>query len=93
MNKISGPHPAGNIGVQIHHIDPVNKGEVVWFINPQDVLIIGKLFNEGKFDATRVIALTGSQIRDPKYYRTLVGSAVKNIILTMIETSVMTALY
>ena len=50
MNKISGPHPGGNIGVQIHHFDPVNKGDLVWFINPQDVLIIGKLFNEGKFD-------------------------------------------
>ena len=48
LNKISGPHPAGNVGVQIHHIDPVNKGEAVWYINPQDVLIIGRLFNEGK---------------------------------------------
>lgn len=80
LNKISGPHPAGNVGVQIHHIDPLNKGEVVWHINPQEVLIIGKLFNEGIFDATRLIALTGSQINDPKYYKTIVGCAIKNII-------------
>lgn len=80
LNKISGPHPAGNVGVQIHHIDPVNKGEVVWYINPQDVLIIGKLFNEGKFDAARVVALTGTQVINPQYYKTIVGSSVKNII-------------
>ncbi len=80
INKISGPHPAGNVGIQIHHIDPVNKGEVVWCINPQDVVIIGKLFNLGKFDASRVVALTGSQVKDPKYYKTIVGGAVKNMI-------------
>lgn len=80
LNKISGPHPAGNVGVQIHHIDPLNKGEIVWYINPQDVLIIGKLFNEGIFDATKLIALTGSQINSPKYYKTIIGSSVKNII-------------
>ncbi len=80
INKISGPHPAGNVGVQIHHIDPINKGEVVWYINPQDVLIIGRLFNGGKFDAFRVVALTGSQVNDPKYYKIIIGSAVKNIM-------------
>ena len=80
INKISGPHPAGNVGVQIHHIDPINKGEVVWYVNPQDVLIIGRLFNGGKFDASRVVALTGSQVNHPKYYKTIIGSAVKNII-------------
>ena len=80
INKISGPHPAGNVGVQIHHIDPVNKGESVWCLNPQDVLILGRLFSQGKFDPARVVALTGSQIKNPKYYKTIVGSAVKNII-------------
>jgi len=80
LNKISGPHPAGNVGVQIHHIDPVNKGEAVWYINPQDVVIIGKIFNEGIFDATRVVALTGSPVNDPKYYKTIVGCSVKNMI-------------
>ncbi len=80
INYFSGPHPAGNTGIHIHHLNPVNKGEVVWYINPQDVLIIGRLFNNGKMDASRVIALTGSQINSPKYYKTIVGSAVSSII-------------
>lgn len=80
VNKISGPHPAGNVGVQIHHIDPVNKGETVWCINPQDVLTVGKLFDQGKFDPVRVVAVTGAQIRHPKYYKTYVGCAVKSIL-------------
>jgi Na+-transporting NADH:ubiquinone oxidoreductase subunit A len=80
LNTFSGPHPCGNVGVQIHHVDPVNKGEAVWYINPQDVLIIGRLFNQGKFDASRVIALTGSQVKNPKYYRTVIGTAIRNII-------------
>jgi Na+-transporting NADH:ubiquinone oxidoreductase subunit A len=80
INTISGPHPSGNTGVQIHHIDPVNKGEIVWCINPQDVLILGRLFNEGKFDASRTIALTGSQVLKPRYYKTLVGATIKHII-------------
>lgn len=80
INYFSGPHPAGNAGVHIHHLNPVNKGETVWYINPQDVLIIGRLFNHGKLDATRIVALTGSQIKSPKYYKTVVGSAVSNII-------------
>lgn len=80
INKISGPHPAGNVGVQIHRIDPVNKGEVVWHINPQDVVIIGRLFNEGKFDAAKTIAVTGSQVNNPQYYKTVVGCSIKNIL-------------
>ena len=80
INKISGPHPSGNVGVQIHHIDPVNKGELVWCINPQDVILIGRLFNHGKFDASKIIALTGSQVQHPKYYKVIIGSAVKNLL-------------
>jgi Na+-transporting NADH:ubiquinone oxidoreductase subunit A len=80
INTLSGPHPAGNVGVQIHHIDPINKGEVIWYIHPQDVVIIGKLFEEGIFDATRILALTGSQVENPKYYKTLVGAAIKNML-------------
>jgi Na+-transporting NADH:ubiquinone oxidoreductase subunit A len=80
INQISGPHPAGNVGVQIHHIDPVNKGEVVWYLDPQDIVITGRLFNQGKFDATRIIALTGSQIKNPQYFKTITGGSVKHII-------------
>ena len=79
INNVSGVHPAGNIGVQIHHIDPINKGEVIWYMYPQDVVAIGRLFSEGKYDATRFIALTGSQVEKPRYYRTLQGASISSI--------------
>lgn len=80
INYISGKHPIGNVGTQIHHIDPINKGEFVWTVNPQDVAIIGRLFLTGKFDATKVIALSGSEVKNPKYYRAIIGSPVANIL-------------
>lgn len=80
INKISGPHPSGNVGTQIHHIDPLNKGEVVWYLNPQDVVVIGKLFKNGLYDVSRVIAVTGSQVIKPQYYKTVAGSSIKNIL-------------
>jgi len=78
--EFSGPHPSGNIGVQINKIDPINKGEIVWYINPQNVAIIGRLFNKGVYDATKTIALTGSEIKSPKYYKIINGSQVLPIL-------------
>lgn len=80
INKFAGPHPAGNVGVQIHHIDPINKGEIVWHLTPQDVLIIGRLFTEGRYNASRVVALTGSEVSKGKYYKTLIGASIKNMV-------------
>lgn len=80
INKISGPHPAGNVGIQMHHIDPINKGEVVWVLNAMDVLTIGKLFKEGKFDASRTIAFVGSKVKSPKYVRTIIGANIGDIV-------------
>lgn len=80
LNTITGPHPAGNIGTQIHHISPLNKGELVWFINPQDLLIVGRLFNKGIFDATKIIALTGSEVLKPKYYKIIGSASIESII-------------
>lgn len=80
ISYFSGPHPAGNVGVHIHHIDPVNKGEVVWFINLQDVIAIGRLFAEGRYHPERIIALTGSEVINPQYYNMLSGSSVTNIV-------------
>ena len=76
INNVSGPHPAGNVGIQIHHIDPINKGEVVWYMYPQDVIAIGRLFSKGIYDATRLIALAGSQVEKPRYYRSMQGAAI-----------------
>ena len=50
VRQFTGPHPAGNVGVQIHHISPVIRGEVVWTVNVHDVLFIGRLFETGKVD-------------------------------------------
>ena len=80
INKISGAHPAGNVGIQVHHIDPINKGEVVWYLQPQDVIAIARLFTEGKYDVSRIVALAGSQAKKPKYYRTIAGAKVSNLL-------------
>jgi len=79
-NHFSGPHPSGTIGVQIHHIDPIKKGDVVWYINPQDVITIGKVFTEGKFDPVRTIAVTGAEFGSRKYFETRLGCCVEPFI-------------
>lgn len=84
--EFKGPHPAGNIGTQINKIKPVNKGEVVWTLNAADVVLIGRLFETGKFDATRVIALTGSEVKAPKYYKTMIGAEIKTLLDNNIKT-------
>lgn len=76
INQFSGPHPAGNVGTQIHAIDPINKGEVVWYLNPEDVLTIGKLLKNGTYDATKIVAFAGSEVLKPKYYKTIGGAEV-----------------
>jgi Na+-transporting NADH:ubiquinone oxidoreductase subunit A len=76
INRFSGPHPSGNVGVQIHHIDPIHKNGVVWTVNPQDVVIIGRLFSKGIFDATKIIALAGSEVLRPRYYKTMMGASI-----------------
>ncbi|MFZ5429574.1 MAG: Na(+)-translocating NADH-quinone reductase subunit A [Bacteroidota bacterium] len=80
INYFDGPHPAGNVGVQIHHIKPVNKGEVVWTVNPQDVAIIGKLFETGKVDFSKIVALTGSEVIHPRYVKIVSGTRLCPIL-------------
>lgn len=78
-HTVSGPHPAGNPGVQIHHIDPINKGEVCWVTGVQEVLAIGRLFRTGKVDPARLVAVTGSEAKTPRYVRTITGAPVQDI--------------
>ena len=80
LNSFSGPHPAGNVGIQIHHLDPINKGDIVWYLEPQDIIIIARLFTEGKYDVSRIISLCGSEVSKPRYYRTISGSCVANLM-------------
>ncbi|HLT07585.1 MAG TPA: Na(+)-translocating NADH-quinone reductase subunit A [Cyclobacteriaceae bacterium] len=76
INRFSGPHPAGNVGVQIHHLDPINKGDIAWTISPYGVSQIGKLFLDGRYDASKVIAVTGSEAKRRGYVRTYAGACV-----------------
>ena len=76
INRFKGPHPAGNVGVQISRLDPINKGELVWIVQPQDVVAMGRLFKNGRYDPSMIVALTGSRVKKPQYYRTILGAAV-----------------
>lgn len=80
ISVFRGPHPAGNVGVQINKLKPINKGETVWVINPTDVMLIGCLYNKGFVEFTRLVALTGSEVKDPGYYQMILGSNVRNIV-------------
>jgi len=79
-NYFKGPHPAGNVGVQINRIDPINQGDLIWYIYPQDVITIGRLFEKGIYDASKIVALTGSEVEKPLYYRVLRGTSVKPLV-------------
>lgn len=87
INVFDGPHPAGNVGVQINHIAPVNKGETVWTIDPQAVIFIGRLFNTGHVDMTRTVAVTGSEVKKPAYCKLKVGALLTNVFAGNVNTS------
>ena len=78
--EVEGPHPAANVGVQINHIKPVNKGEVVWTVNPADVIVIGRLFNKGVADFSRMVAITGSETTERGYVKTISGCTIKSLV-------------
>ncbi|HRT89817.1 MAG TPA: Na(+)-translocating NADH-quinone reductase subunit A [Bacteroidales bacterium] len=79
ISYFSGPHPAGNVGVHIHHLDPVNKGETVWYINLQDVISAGRLFEEGRYKHERIIALAGPEVKNPCYYLIRTGAGLGDL--------------
>ncbi len=80
IHLISGKHPAGNVGVQISKIDPINSGDRVWVVNPQDVAAIGSLFLTGKYNPIRVVALAGAQVKEPQYYTVIQGAQINDIV-------------
>lgn len=75
-----GPHPAGNAGVQISYVCPVNKGESVIVVNPQDVVIIGRLVKNGIYDAKKTIALAGSKVKNPAYVSVVANSNIDSVL-------------
>lgn len=80
IHHVKGPHPAGNVGVQIHKVDPINMGERVWVVGAEDVAIIGNVFLTGNFVAERTVAVTGSEAKDRKYYKTIIGANSVDLI-------------
>ena len=84
---LKGPHPSGNIGTQIAKIDPINKGEIVWTMNAQDVAVLGELVNTGVYNPEKVIAVAGPNIKNPHYYRVRAGVCLKDITATQMLNS------
>ena len=79
-HTFSGKHPVGNVGVQIHHIDRIAKGDIVWTVNIQDVAMIGRMVTTGKLDMSKTIAVAGSEVEKPCYKRVIAGAAVESIV-------------
>ncbi len=75
-HSVNGQHPAGCVGIQIHHIAPINKGETIWTVNPQDVAAIGRLVKDGRFDTARMMCVGGPEVKNPRYVRTYLGAGV-----------------
>ena len=84
VHYFKGPHPAGNIGTQIAHIDPINKGENVWTMNVQDVAVLGELVTTGIYRPERIIAVAGPTTKNPHYYRVKQGAQLKDIIASQL---------
>lgn len=80
VNVFDGPCPAGNVGVQVNNIAPVNKGEVVWTVDPTAVIFFGRLFRTGKVDLRRLVAVAGSEITKPEYAEMLVGQPIADLL-------------
>ena len=87
LNIFDGPCPAGNVGVQVNHIDPVNKGEVVWTVDPAAVIFFGRLFLTGKVDLSKRVAVAGSEIKTPGYAEVLVGTPLSAFVADQLKST------
>ncbi len=76
----SGPHPSGNVGVQIHHVDPINAGDKVWYLGVQEVMTLGDLFLHGKFNAERLVAVGGAELKEAAYHKTYLGASMGDLL-------------
>lgn len=78
--EVAGPHPAGNVGVQINHILPMGKADTMFCVNIQDAAVIGRFMTTGKVDYTKKVAVTGPMAKDPQYYQVLPGMPVSSFL-------------
>ena len=79
-HTFEGKHPVGNVGIQIHHIDRIAKGDIVWTVNIQDVAMIGRSILAGKLDMSKTVAVAGSEAQKPMYKRIIAGAAIESIV-------------
>jgi Na+-transporting NADH:ubiquinone oxidoreductase subunit A len=80
INTIEGPHPSGNVGIQIHHISHLKPSELIWTIDPQDVVMLGKLFLKGVYDPSKIISVAGPGVKNPTHLRVKTGYPIKSIL-------------
>ena len=80
VNIFDGPCPAGNVGVQVNHLDPVNKGETVWTVEPTAVIFFGRLLNTGRVDLRRTVAVVGSEVVKPAYADVMIGQKISTLL-------------
>ena len=85
LHNVSGPHPAGNVSTQIAKISPINKGEVVWVVAPQDLVVIGELFLTGHLNLTRMVALTGASLANRHYVTAIAGAQIKSLVAEQLK--------
>ena len=79
-NLFDGPHPSGNVGVQIHHVNPINSGEVVWTLKLEDIAVIGNLILTGEYLPNRTIAVSGPPVKNPKYFYLRTGASLESLL-------------
>ncbi|AWV97768.1 Na(+)-translocating NADH-quinone reductase subunit A [Arcticibacterium luteifluviistationis] len=87
QNEFSGPHPSGNVGVQIHHVSPIKAGETIWYLDAQDVIILGEFFNSGEYHAERLVPITGSEVSTPSYIKAKVGQSLTKLFSEQVSES------
>lgn len=85
ITYFDGPHPAGNVGIQIHHTAPINKDETVWTVNAQDLVTIGRLFNNGVYDTSRFFSISGNLVNKRGYFKSNIGCQVSNVLENNIQ--------
>jgi Na+-transporting NADH:ubiquinone oxidoreductase subunit A len=88
VTEFVGPHPAGNISTQLNVLSPINKGEKVWYCYAQDLVALGNLFLTGNYDSRRVVAFTGSEVKERAYYQTRVGADMSGLYTNIVSENV-----
>lgn len=87
IHEVGGVHPAGNVGVQIHHIAPISRGEHIWTTTPYGLQQIGRLFVDGRYDSSKIIALAGSEVKNPQYYQIKNGISIAKLVENKLKDS------